>query len=469
MFHAFRIVAILLIATLPLSADSYGPFVDYRQVDPTGRYYVVIKFDGEKRDNGGFDNRVRFEFAERKPGSPPVTNAEDETDIRTYKPNPEVSVRKGDILHSKGKFEHCPGNFVISSSGLGFAGIDLSGHNYPLWTMQLDALVIVGSDGVIRHRKKIGDLFGPGDLSRFSTTAGGTWWSNGGWFDEKDRALILVSKTSDIHGKPIVPIFHRIDITTGKIERSSPVEITKALKDENIGAYCNVFELTSELKHQEAFAFLPALLNNEKLPMNSRLRVAVALGKLGDKRGAALLEKAALNASSEQDYAISNLPHILGNKAAPVLCEYVRRHASRGTIHAWQAMSLVSNQSALPELVRLLEENASQETVSFACECLSNMGRQAKPAIPSLIHVLEGKLIKAHNINNHEFAALVLGKIGEEAKDALPILIRRAEEYSKEEWNRVKDKRPEFTHVFNDWYRYSESYIIDAIWKIRKK
>ncbi len=29
--------------TLSLHADSYGPFHNFRQADPTGRYYVVIE------------------------------------------------------------------------------------------------------------------------------------------------------------------------------------------------------------------------------------------------------------------------------------------------------------------------------------------------------------------------------------------------------------------------------------------
>jgi hypothetical protein len=62
----------------------------------------------------------------------------------------------------------------------------------------------------------------------------------------------------------------------------------------------------------------------------------------------------------------------------------------------------------------------------------------------------------------------VLGKIGVDAQEALPILIRRAEEYSREGWLRVKDKGPALEHAVNDWYRYSESYIINAIWTIRK-
>jgi hypothetical protein len=44
----------LFIVTTPLAAhaDSYGPFQNLRQVDPTGRYYLVARKNGGEGDPG---------------------------------------------------------------------------------------------------------------------------------------------------------------------------------------------------------------------------------------------------------------------------------------------------------------------------------------------------------------------------------------------------------------------------------
>jgi hypothetical protein len=54
----------------PSCADSHGPPQNFRQVDPTGTYYVVIKADPTTEARVGLP--ITFEIARRKPGERPT-------------------------------------------------------------------------------------------------------------------------------------------------------------------------------------------------------------------------------------------------------------------------------------------------------------------------------------------------------------------------------------------------------------
>ena len=58
------------------TADSIGPLLNSRHVDPTGTYYVVVKRDLALK-KPSFSTPVTFEIATRAAGTPPVTPARD--------------------------------------------------------------------------------------------------------------------------------------------------------------------------------------------------------------------------------------------------------------------------------------------------------------------------------------------------------------------------------------------------------
>ena len=135
-------------------------------------------------------------------------------DLRNVAVNPEVTVRDGDILLGKGSLARCPGRILISSTGLGFVGLDVLGYNYGSLRSG-DALVVVANDGTVRHRKCLIELFSEGEVARFMRSAGGVWWCGGGWIDEGRRQIIVVGSGSGRRDERIPRLFRIVDMETG--------------------------------------------------------------------------------------------------------------------------------------------------------------------------------------------------------------------------------------------------------------
>lgn len=463
-------IGLCLLYFLPSATwtDSYFPFCDFRQVDATGRYYLVIQFAGANRDNGGFQSPVNFTLVERKSGSLPVTNERDQPDFRKVISNPQVKVREGDTILAQGKLEDCPGTFVISSQGHGFAGLDLSGHNYPVWGGRVPALVIFSRKGVVQHQIKITQLLA-GDHTSFESSAGGTWWCRTGWYDDQSKELIVVTRVRNKSQTRSDTLFKIVSLDTGKVRTGSWNEVLAVFKDRNAGAYEPALELVIEGKFKEVLPYLPQVYSQVLLPRSTRLNTAVALAMFGDNRGAELVKQFALEKSEVQYDAIRQLHIVMGDQAAPVLCDAVRKHGDNVSNIAWQTMRHISAKAAVPELIRLLDEQGPYKSQSFAMECLGDKGAAARKAVPSLIKVLERKNIEHHLLCSHEHAAIALGEIGADAKPALPLLIKLAEQHAPEEWEKVKNHTPQRHPDQFGGTKFSDDYIIDAICKIRAK
>jgi HEAT repeat protein len=468
----YLIVLLLLLspAASKAWADSWAPFCNFRKPDATGRYYIVVKkAEGAPKDPGR-GTPIIFEIGERRAGTPPVTEARDQEEIDRVIPNPEVRVLDDDTVLGRGKLERCPLYTLVSSTGLGFVGLDVRGYNHGK-RRSGDAVVIVNSKGEVRHRKDLVDLFTEGEIYRFLETAGGVWWLGvgGGWIDEQRREVVVVSSNYGRDRKPLPRLFCIVGLEKGNVRRGSEKDVITALAEENRGALDFALELTAELKLKNGLEHLPKLFENKTLPLATRLRAAVALATLGDARGGDLMTKAALEKSEDQSYAVQNLPIVLGDKAAPVLCQAVKRHGKRCQLVAWQAMSLVSSKAAVPELIPLLEAKESYTCRTFAAECLGNQGAAAKSAVPNLIKILQVEDQTDGLLSTHQYAAIALGRIGPDAKDALPHLIRLAEIHAKDEWEHVKAKQPKLRSDHFGGEQYSDDYFIDAICKIRQK
>ena len=377
----------------------------------------------------------------------------------------EVNVRPGDKVLGHGKLDRCPSQILISSTGLGFAGLDVRGYNYADAESK-DAVVIVAPDGTIRQRKSVGELFTAEERSRFLRTAGGVFWAGGGWFDESRHEIVVVSSS-------IPRLFRIIDLRTGAVRTGSTADVVRAVADGNRGALDLAFELAAELKLAEAHKDLVRHFNDVGLPMPTRLRAAVALAALGDRRGGDLMKIAALDKASTKKvaryYAVRHLPLVLGDLAAPVLCDVVRRFENDFRLPAWQAMHLVPADAAVPALIQLLDEKGSFERQAFAMECLGNKGPDAKTAVPSLIRVLQADDLPSPLVSGHMYAALALGRIGPAAKDALPDLNRIAKARSPSEWERIQKQQPESKPDNSGGRKFSDDYFIDAICKIRQQ
>ena len=232
----------------PASADTYLPFQDFRAIDPSGRYYLVVKKDGGPA-NPGSGTPVRFAIAERKAGSPPVAPAEDgEGDFfRTVVANPEVTVREGDTVLGRGRLKRCPDEILISSSGLGFVGLDVRGYNYGDLRSG-NALVIVSNDGTVRHGKDLIDLFTEREVARFVHTAGGVHWCGGGWIDEARKRVVVLGSGMGSRMQPIPRLFRVVSLETGAVREGSANLVLDALFEIKPAPPDVVLDLAAELR-----------------------------------------------------------------------------------------------------------------------------------------------------------------------------------------------------------------------------
>ncbi len=476
MRNAASIIAVAVFCSAPMTllADTWFPFRNFRQVDPTGRFYVVVRQAPGGPEDPGRGTPVTFEIAEMKAGTAPVTNQGDaDEDDDSSVDNPVVNVRDGDRVHGRGEFKRCPLKLLVSSTGLGFVGIDIRGYNFAdRRDSDRDALVIVNPSGGVRHRKNLFDLFSDAEITHFQGTAGGVSWSDSGWIDERRREAVIVTSLLAMPDGTVTRYFRGVGLESGAVRKGSSADVVTALSSANPAALRFPLELTAELKLKEAIGHLPGLLGDASIPLAIRLRAAVALGVLDDERGAALVRATAVEGKPgrDQEYAVENLPVVIGPRAAGVLCEAVRRHGKRVTFQACHAMQSVPADVAVPALIKLLDGKESIACRTFAAECLSNKGAASKRAVPGLIQLLNAE---PENdgilLSTRDYAAIALGRIGPAAKAALPDLIRLAEAHAKDEWERVKDKQPESRPDHFGGRKFSNDKLIDAICKIREK
>ncbi len=268
-------------------ADTYGPLCDFRRVDPTGRYYIAVKPSGGPEDPGA-GTPVTFAIAERKPGSPPVS--EDRGRDDPIVANHGVRVRDGDLLLGQGRLKRCPRFIVISSTGLGFVGLDVRGYNYGELHSG-DALVVVSRDGTVRHRKALIDLFSENEVDEFVRTAGGVAWCGGGWIDDTRKEVVVLSRREFPDMKPIPRRLRIVDMETGKVRPGSSALALTALKERNRGAIDLAIELAGEFHLAPAVRDLINLLEtkpNTGNPLKTQRLAAWALGCIGPDAKAAL-------------------------------------------------------------------------------------------------------------------------------------------------------------------------------------
>lgn len=420
----FMSAGILIACARLATADSYAPYRDHIQVEPAGRFYVVVNvLPGGPRDPGR-GVPVEVSIAERRSGSPPVVaaRATPDDEASPEENDSQIKVREGDILHGRVRLERVPAEIIISSTGLGFIGLDVFGYNYA-WPDRRhrtnDAVVYVTSDGNVKFRKDTLDLFSDDEMSQFGSTAGGVWWCDGGWFDERDKQFVIVG--SRMKAKPKERFFRVLNLETGELSQGSAALAVMALKTDNRGAMEFALDLVAELELKDAHSDLVRILRTSALP-SVRKRAAVALAALDDFQGVSVLKDCALQFGD--DYSVTHLPMVLGSKAAPVIHDVIKRHAARAENAAWRALTSLGA-DAVPTLIEMLQSADDPEGQYVAAEAVWSIGPVAKETVPPLIAILEG-----HTVRDDDqwrvlgMAAGALESIGREAKSAVPALIK---------------------------------------------
>jgi hypothetical protein len=474
-----RVISVSLLVILcglhdSCRADSFGPFLSCRQADRNGRYYVVVK--GDPGAVGPATIRlVAVEIAEQMPGSSPVTHARDflGPDRQEVLPNPAVAVRPGDKLLGRAGLSVLLPTLFVSSTGLGVVVLNVVPYA-PEEQESCHALAILSNDGSVRLRSSLAGIFDDDESSRFLRTGTGVRWWSSAWIDEEKEELVVVgTRHPNVVGLSPRP-FRTIKLASGRVSDGSALNMVRVLSGKVPGALDDAIELVTERGFLEAKPELLRIFAATKTSPSTRVRAAVALGRLGDRRGADFVRGAAFSNSEDSHYAISGLPWVLGDAAAEFICSHVRefRKPRRNSAFdprlraARDAMSLVTATAALPPLISLLKEEKNSGCVEFVLESLGDMGRDARVAVSRMIALLEdakgGVLLSTKRL-----AAKALGCVGPEADAALPALERLAERYAPTEWRRVSTENP--ARRINFWGKvsYSDDDFINAVCKIR--
>jgi len=395
-----------------------GAWSNCREVDLTGRYYVVVRSNLNEKISE-LSTPVTFEIAERKPGSLPVLPATDAVEPGgAIAANTDVKVREGDTVLGRGRMNVICPKIIVSATGLGFVCLNVLVHS-PLQSRGVDPLIVVSTDGTVRPRKKITDLFSEKEISQFSHTGIGFWWYDGAWIDES-RKLLIVAGSRHPHIIERIPRSIRtVDLESGVVQDGFPDVLVRALSevsprvmleggmvqdgfsDDIMRALSHgrprvmdvmdiVLGLAAERELPSAKRDLVKIFSEGQLPLAIRIKSAIALGRLGDQRGQDLVKGIAFKKNSPgARYAVQNLPYLFGDAAGPMVWDLVKRTGDSFEYEARQAMWLVKSNTAIPLLLELLKTGPDSETARVALQCLNDRSRDAKPAIPALVKVLE--------------------------------------------------------------------------------
>ncbi|HEV3023602.1 MAG TPA: HEAT repeat domain-containing protein [Pirellulales bacterium] len=430
--------AVVLTANL-LSAMP-GPFHGYRTVDPTGRFYAVVKPLDPETAVGRFGIPVEIWLAERQSGADEVKPGRGR----------DVAVREGDTVLGRVVLEGAPTAVAVSSTGLGFVAFKVSAWRHdgkdPKKPEYIDdAMVIVASDGTVKFRIPISEVFTAMELEQFPHVIcpSDILWYGGCWIDESRHDLILVARDRS-HcwrrtASPRKPLFRKVNLDTGKVSRASSEVVVTALNERSLAALELALELAGELRLNDAAPGLQAIMADERHGAAARLRAAVALAELGDTSGADIIADAALESADK--FAISNL-NLLGEDGASLVRGAVARHGAEVTQEAIGALTSLGSKG-VPTLVDLLGNDRDRQGRKVAFEVIAAIGPAASDAIPTLLDILE----KAPDDGREEpplrrMAAAALGNIGPQAKAALPALRRfRNSAKSSADAQRVEAKR----------------------------
>lgn len=280
-------------------ADTWLEYLQGRWVDPTSRYYVVIRVIDGWGEDPGRGGPVAFTTAEQQPDSPVVSSARDKRpDLGKFDKSrgleqwdiirdPNVKVRKGDRILGRGRLERAPLYVHVSSSGLGFVTLDVHGYNYrDLQTP--NAVVIIANDGTVRHRKNWADIFNKEEVALFTVSAGGAWWLRASWIDEVHRQVVVVGRAYTNREDAIRDegpkkyLYRTVSFETGQVQHSTSAEVISALRQKNLGALGLAIGLASESKLMPARKHLVNIADDKQLTDEIRKLSRAALLRLSE-------------------------------------------------------------------------------------------------------------------------------------------------------------------------------------------
>ena len=296
-------------------------------------------------------------------------------------------------------------------------------------TLLSDALVIASQDGRVRTRKTLRDLFNQDEILALGATGAGIRWCAKAWIDERRGSLVVVGSRHPADYQFAPTPFRVINMESGQVQHSPDSLLVEELsKLESAWTYA-VVELAAERMLPAAKGDLIWIFSRTQLTTAIRMKAAVALARLGDRRGKEFIKSVAFGNAPESDDARRDLPAVIGDEAGPMMRDYFRR-TKRYTDGDRFAMRTLRSVVALPLLVDLLAERRDSEQTAFALACLGDRGRDARSAVAQIAASLQVDSAGAYPTRAQRYAARALARIGPGTEIALPALAGLAEKYA---------------------------------------
>lgn len=412
-------------------ADTYSAYPDHREVDPSGKYYVVIRRNGGPRFDDKIVRACTMTIVECARSSPPIyaaaTYPRFEDGSYVIDRNKDVEVRAGDTVRGTCKLDAAPFQVDISSSGLGIVAVDVWPYNMSDFNgISKNSVIFLTMDGQIKFRKDLLELFGR-DKSLFSRTESRVEWLSRAWIDEGRREFVIVSTEIIGGGATRQRLLRAIDLGSGKIRVADASDVMRAIPDALIvgdyGKLNDVLHLIEGMNLRQAKPFLIKVYANDKVPLFSRLRAGVVLSRFGDNRARDLFANTAVDQGNDlQEYATELLPDMLGRDALAALLTVIQQKGNRIDSSVGSALKKLGPE-AVPLLVRMLNDVRNPSGQFDAIEVLAMMGPDSKAAVPSLVQALRWKTqvkVGMFVMRIDKTAAWAIGQIGPAAADALP-------------------------------------------------
>ncbi len=354
--HGTRTTAMAATVVMALAgaavADSWMPPVAERFVDGRGDYHVIVSPTGA------------FTYARRGAENEPVTHRRDDESRWSES---KIDVRDGDRNLATGSLPHRPMRVAVSSTGRGFVALD----HYARCGYGEIAVVVDGAGKTV-HRLTLARLFPDTNISdAFTHSVSSIWWLGGAWIDDDDGSAVIVANGG---------LVRVLDLATGETREGGADDLVRALAHPSAEARNLALELIREKQVGGVEAALVRIVDNPETPTSTRLRVAVILAERGDPRGRPLVAAAAAVplpdgvSKDDHEYAVANLPVVLGEEAMPLLRDLMRGPAGDAW-HAAQRAFASLEEKAVPTLLAMLAEaEATPDYRGGAAHALREIG-----------------------------------------------------------------------------------------------
>ena len=382
--------------------DECPPYGQHRFVDPTGRYYVVVK---EEPDRDWWDQRASFSFVQAAEGRRlgRTWRAEGHTvvfrDLPTHQTGDAV-IAEGHLPPGVG----LPGTMLVSSTGWGFVALagwcDWHTHSNDI------ALTVVKAVGEVTLQLKLADLFTERELAQLPFVRGPRSWLRGAWLDEEAGVIVLAGDTDLAHS------FRFVDRETGKLLDVQEDILTAALDHPDPTARATAVTILGENRGfvGKDRARLLEFLDDPEATV--RLSAATVLDSEGDERGFIHLNSVALDPTArmaDRRRAVEALLRGHLDEAIPIVRPLLPSAetadetvmASEIRVGGWSTFVMLTleeiGDEAIPRIVDIvLDDTLLARYRLRGVEALANLGTEPALSMLTTLISYENESISSH-------------------------------------------------------------------------